>query len=138
MLLQNVIPRAINSFSNLINLDISTIKISIINNEYTDFIAIKYDSDNSIVFNLYGMIKYLYETKRLESEEEIRAFILRIVGHELCHINQLMVGNIEADCDIHTIKIIESNKQYFINTYGYIDTHKFSSMQYVVDNYKEK
>ena len=60
MLLQNVIPRAINSFSNLINLDISTIKISIINNEYADFIAIKYDSDNSIVFNLYGMIKYLY------------------------------------------------------------------------------
>ena len=49
-----------------------------------------------------------------------------------------MVGNIEADCDIHTIKIIESNKQYFINTYGYIDTHKFSGMQYVVDNYKEK
>ena len=128
MLLQNVIPRAITSFSNLINLDISTIKISIINNEYADFIAIKYDSDNSIVFNLYGMIKYLYETKRLESEEEIRAFILRIVGHELCHINQLMVGN----------KIIESNKQYFINTYGYIDTHKFSGMQYVVDNYKEK
>ena len=81
MLLQNVIPRAINSFSNLINLDISTIKISIINNEYADFIAIKYDSDNSIVFNLYGMIKYLYETKRLESEEEIRAFILRIVCH---------------------------------------------------------
>ena len=49
-----------------------------------------------------------------------------------------MVGNIEADCDIHTIKIIESNKQYFINNYGYIDTHKFSGMQYVVDNYKEK
>ena len=35
-------------------------------------------------------------------------------------------------------KIIESNKQYFINTYGYIDTHKFSGMQYIVDNYKEK
>ena len=138
MLIQNVIPHAIDSFSKLINLDIDSIDIYFDNNEYADFIAIKYDSDNSIVFNLYGMIKYLYETKRLESEEEIRAFILRIVGHELCHINQLMVGNIEADCDIHTIKIIESNKQYFINTYGYIDTHKFSGMQYVVDNYKEK
>jgi len=136
MLIQNVITSAIDAFSKVINLDTNSIDIYYDNNEYCDYMAKQYD--NSVRFNLCKIVDYIYNTKKLESEEEIRAFILRIVGHELCHINQLMVGNIEADCDIHTIKIIESNKQFFISRYGYIDTHKFSGMQYITDNYKEK
>lgn len=96
MLIQNVIPHAIDSFSKLINLDIDSIDIYFDNNEYLDYIAKQ--SDNSIRFNLCKIVEYLYDTKRLESEEEVRAFILRIVGHELCHINQLMVGNIYIVC----------------------------------------
>ena len=49
-----------------------------------------------------------------------------------------MVGNIEADCDIHTIKLIEANKRYFIDNYGYIDTSPFSDMSYVQDNYQTR
>lgn len=141
MLMQNIISVAIDSFSKIINLDTSTINICFDNNGLLDYMAMTIPHDNTIRFNLCKIVSYIFYTKKLESEDEIRAFILRIVGHELCHIKQLMVGNIEkieTDCDIHTIKLIENNKQYFISTYGRIDTHKFSDMQYMEDNYKEK
>lgn len=136
MLIQNAIHSAIFSFSRIINLDTSTLNIYIDNNEYAEYIALQ--CDNSIRFNLFRIVDYIYNTKHLKTDDEVRAYVLRIVGHELCHINQLMVGDIEADCDIHVIKLIELNKRYFIDNYGYIDTSQFSDMSYIVDNYKTR
>ena len=134
--MKSMIHSAINSFSRIINLDTNTLSIYIDNNEYAEYIATQ--CHNSIRFNMFRMVDYIYNTKHIKSDEQVRAYVLRIVGHELCHINQLMVGNIEADCDIHTIKLIEANKRYFIDNYGYIDTSPFSDMSYVQDNYQTR
>ena len=57
MLIQNVIPHAIDSFSKLINLDINSIDIYFDNSEYLDYIAKQ--SDNSIRFNLCKIVEYI-------------------------------------------------------------------------------